>query len=89
MADLVTGIATAMVCGACEYAGPLFPLVKQLLIRNKMDHIGGTGLKVFPDDLVNLYHWVLQEKFLHRGGGATAYRLPSPKISYASDEMRA
>ena len=78
-----------MVCGAYDYAAPLFPLVRQLLIRNKFDHIGGTGLKVFPDDLVNLYHWVLQEQFLHRGGGAVAYPLPSPKISYASDEMKA
>jgi hypothetical protein len=78
-----------MVCGAGEYAGALFPFVKPLLIRNKMDHIGGTGLKVFPDDLVNLYHWVLQENFLHRGGGAVAYRLPSPKIAYASDELKA
>ncbi|HUN25020.1 MAG TPA: DUF3800 domain-containing protein [Steroidobacteraceae bacterium] len=89
LADLVTGITTAMVCGAYDYAAPLFPLVRQLLIRNKFDHIGGTGLKVFPDDLVNLYHWVLQEQFLHRGGGAVAYPLPSPKISYASDEMKA
>jgi hypothetical protein len=89
LADLVTGIATAMVCGTYEYAGPLFPLVNQLLIKNKMDHVGGTGLKVFPDDLVNLYHWVLGERFLHRGGGAVAYPLPSPKIAYATDEMRA
>src|ERR1700733_7134272 len=39
LADLVTGIGTAMVCGAYEYAGPLFPRVKPLLIRNKMEHI--------------------------------------------------
>jgi hypothetical protein len=89
LADLVTGIMTAMVCGAYDYAEPLFPLVKPMLIKNRMDHIGGTGLKVFPDDLVNLYHWVLNEKFFHKSGGATSYPLPSPKISYACHEMKA
>jgi Protein of unknown function (DUF3800) len=89
LADLITGITAAMVCGAYDYAPPLFRLVKPLLIKNNNDCIGGTGLKVFPNDIVNLYYWVLQENLLHRGGGARAYRLPSPLICYAQDELRA
>src|SRR5438874_12615656 len=81
LADIVTGVTTAMVAGLETYAGPLFPYVKQLFIKNRPGGIAGTGLKIAPDSprqdsLVNLYHWVLQENFLHKGGGARAYPLP-------------
>jgi len=88
LADLVTGISTAMVCGRLEYAAPLFPAVNRLLIRNNMGACAGTGLKLFPDTLVNLYHWILKEQVLYRGGGATGYRLPQSGHFYARDEMR-
>lgn len=35
--------------------------VTPLLITNSLGTIGGTGLKLFPDSLVNLYHHVLGE----------------------------
>jgi hypothetical protein len=89
LADLVTGITTAMFCGQYKYAAPLFPLVKRLLIVNRMEGIAGTGLKVFPNEAINLYHWVLREDFLHRGGGAVSYPLPQEHFPYASDEMKA
>jgi hypothetical protein len=88
LADLVTGISTAMVCGRLEYAAPLFPAVNRLLIKNNMGTCAGTGLKLFPDTLVNLYHWILKEQVLYRGGGATGYRLPQTGHYYARDEMR-
>lgn len=82
LADLVTGVTTAMVAGFDTYARPLFPLVRRLFITNRPGGIAGTGLKIAPDStrgdsLVNLYHWVLQEDFLHKGGGAVAYKLPA------------
>ena len=87
LADLVTGITTAMVCGGYKFAPSLFDLVRPLLILNHMDGIAATGLKVFPNDLINLYHWVLKEDFLHKGGGAISYRLPTPKLPYSKEEF--
>jgi hypothetical protein len=94
LADLVTGITTAMVAGLETYAGPLFPYVKHLFITNRPGGIAGTGLKIAPDSargdsLVNLYHWVLQERLLHKGGGARAYPLPDPAFAFAADGLAA
>jgi hypothetical protein len=90
LADLVTGITTAIVAGLDKYAGPLFPLVQRLFITNRPGGIAGTGLKIAPDStrgdsLVNLYHWVLGERFLHKGGGAVAYRLPAGGYPFEKD----
>jgi hypothetical protein len=90
LADLVTGITTAMVAGSETYARPLFHLVQRLLITNRPGGIAGTGLKIAPDStredsLVNLYHWVLGEKLLHKGGGAMAYRLPAHGYAFQKD----
>jgi Protein of unknown function (DUF3800) len=92
IADLVTGITTAMVAGLETYAGPLFPFVKNLFIANRPGGIAGTGLKIAPDSprgnsLVNLYHWVLQEHLLHKGGGARAYPLPDPGFPFATNGL--
>lgn len=87
LADLVTGITTAMVCGGYKYAAPLFDHVRPLFIVNNMKGAAATGLKVFPNDLINLYHWVLKEDLLHKGGGAISYQLPSPKLPYSKDEF--
>lgn len=88
LADLVTGITTAMVCGQTKYAAELFPAVQKLLIRNHADGITATGLKLVPDELVNVYHWVLGEKLLHKGGGATSYRIPDKGFPYFEDAMK-
>lgn len=85
VADLVVGITTAMVGGATKYAGPLFPLVGQMMIRNAKDYIGGTGLKVFPDELWNLYHWVLGEDTYGRVGLNSGYTLPWREWLYYYD----
>jgi hypothetical protein len=90
LADIVTGITTAMVAGLDTYAGPLFPNVKRLFITNRPGGVAGTGLKIVPDSpransLVNLYHWVLQERLLHKGGGARAYPLPAAGLPFFND----
>jgi hypothetical protein len=87
LADVVTGITTAVVAGFDTYAAPLFPYVKRLLITNRPGGVAGTGLKIVPDSprantLVNLYRWVLDEKLLHKGGGARAYVLPVAEFPF-------
>lgn len=93
LADLVTAITTAMVAGNNKHAGPLFPYVISMFIRNRSGGIAATGLKISPDSqrpdtLVNLYHWVLGESFLHKRGGAYAYRLPAKDLPFANDPLR-
>lgn len=89
IADLVTGITTAMVCGLDQFAAPLFPTVQKMFITNNMDGVAGTGLKIAPNGLENLYHWVLGEKLFHKGGGAISHRLPSPKLPFSTDALQA
>jgi hypothetical protein len=81
LADLITGITTAMVAGNDKYARAIFPSVRNLFIKNRSGGVAATGLKIAPDgpradSLVNLYRWVLGERFLHKGGGAVSYPLP-------------
>lgn len=87
LADLVTGITTAMVCGLDKYAGPLFPTVQQLLIENHLGGIAGTGLKLFPDELLNLYYHVLGEDTFWRVGKGAGIGLPDAKSPYASGPL--
>ncbi len=86
IADLVVGIATSMVAGAKDYAEPLFPLIKKMLIRNAMGYIGGAGLKLFPDDLLNLYHWVLGESTFVKTGMGSGWGLPLSHRPYGANE---
>ncbi len=88
LADLVTGITTAMVSAMDDYAGPLFPLVQKMFITNNMGGVAGTGLKVAPNGLENLYHWVLNENLFHKGGGAISYRLPSSNLPFATNPTK-
>ncbi len=87
LADLVTGITTAMVCGSTKYASKLFPEVQKILIRNNADGIAATGLKIVPDALVNLYHLVLGEEVLYKSGGAMGYRIPAPESPYFENSV--
>jgi hypothetical protein len=88
LADLVTGIATAMVCGQYKHASPLFDSVKSILIQNHFGTIGGTGLKLFPDQLLNIYHHVPKEDTLWRVGAGMGVSLPYPKYPYENDEFK-
>lgn len=62
VADLVTAITCAMVIGNKDYAKQYFPIIKKMLIKGDNGRIGGAGLKVFPDELTNLYHSLLGEQ---------------------------
>lgn len=82
LADLVTSITAAMVAGQDKYASPLFSLVKEILIKNSLGYIGATGLKLFPDDLINLYYHLLGEDVFSKAGKNAGFPLPRSNIPY-------
>src|SRR5262249_36849865 len=85
VADLIVGCTTSMVAGENEFAPPLFDEVKPLFIKNYHGYAGGTGLKLFPDDLTNLYHYVLGEKTFARVAANAGVTLPWRTFPYYYD----
>ena len=83
LADLIAGSLTAAVAGV-QYGVDLVPRLKPLLHTNNLGNIPGTGLKLFPDDLINLYHWVLNCDSYSRG--YSGFTLPYPRYEYANDD---
>lgn len=88
VADLVVGITTAMLGGYKKFAGPLFPMVKDMMIKNWLGMIGGAGLKVFPDLLTNLYYWVLEEECYAKVSAMAGIKLPDKGFCYAEHEYK-
>lgn len=86
VADLVTAITCAMVAGQTTYAKPYFPIIKGMLISNHHGYIGGTGLKVFPDELINLYHWVLEETHFVKVAMNAGFPIPRKGRPYAEEK---
>jgi len=87
IADLVTSITTAMVAGKYKYAKAVFEEVRSMLLQNHFNYVGGTGLKVFPDELLNIYHWILNEDDYVRVASATGWPLPRNSCPYCDDEF--
>ena len=87
LADLVTGITTAMVAGQYKYAAPLFEGIQPMLIQNHFDHVAGTGLKLFPDALMNVYHWVLKEDYFWKVGHGSGFAIPTGGFPYEKNEF--
>lgn len=81
-ADLITGCMTNAVAGG-KYGLELVPSVLPMLHKNWRGSAGGTGLKLYPDELNNLYHWLLSEKDFSRGIGGCS--LPHRDWAYADD----
>jgi len=86
IADLVVAITTAMVAGQTKWASEYFEIVKGMFLQNVLGYIGGTGLKVYPDKLVNLYYWVLGEKVFVKAANGMGWPLPSENILYHSND---
>ncbi len=83
LADLIAGSVTAAVSGV-KYGLDLVPALRPLLHASPAGGVPGTGLKLFPDDLLNLYHWVLDEtSYIRQNQRRT---LPDPRLPYASDD---
>jgi len=68
LADVVIGCCLARVAGENKYSPAIFDLIKPML-RKEYNRIGGVGFKIHPDlRYKNLYHWLLGDEFLKRGG---------------------
>lgn len=85
VADLVTGSTTAMVAGETRFASPIFAEVRKLMLKNSLGYIGGTSLKLFPDNLTNLYHYVLGEDVYVRPLARSGIPLPWKHLPYYYD----
>lgn len=83
LADLITSCSGARVAGDQVLAPRIFPSVLPLLRRDG-GRAGGVGLKIWPDEYMNLYHWLLGERSSLRGG--TRSPLPDVQLWYADAE---
>jgi hypothetical protein len=88
IADLIVGVTTAMVGGLYDYAPPIFAEIKPMLVRNSFDLVGGTGLKICPDHLENLYYWVLKENKYSLPNSPQYLMLPDQNRYYCGDEFK-
>ena len=82
LADLVVSITTAMFAGQIRWASQYFDLVKSMFLKNSLGYIGGTGVKVYPNQLINLYHWSLGENQFSKAGIGLAWPSPSNKLPF-------
>ncbi len=87
IADLVTGITTAMVGGGYDYAPPVFDEIRPLFVKSSYSLIGGTGLKIAPDRLENLYHWILKEEKYSLPNAGPFLTIPDPNRYYCNNEF--
>ena len=82
-ADVVTSCTLARVSGESVYSPSVFARVVPLMPKGYYDVYGGTGLKIHPSNhYANLYHWLLGDELIWRGG--LGYRLPLPTQAYAT-----
>jgi hypothetical protein len=82
-ADLIVGSSTAAFVGN-PYGQALMSRIKPMLHRNWRGEIGGAGVKLYPNGLINLLHWTLDETSYSRGGGQST--LPSRNWRFAVDD---
>ncbi|MEY2847622.1 MAG: hypothetical protein RI885_287 [Actinomycetota bacterium] len=82
LADLIAGSVTAAVAGN-RHGLQLVPLIEPLFCRG-IHGIPQTGLKLYPDNLGNLHHWVHGARTLrHRSSRVT---LPNKHWRYSEDD---
>lgn len=86
IADLISSITVAMVSGQDRYAKHLFPTIKDMMVKNHLGFIGGTGLKLFPDSLTNLYYWLLGEDCFSKVSISSGIGLHSNRYDYFEDQ---
>ena len=86
VADLVVSITTAMVSGNTKYASEYFDIIKDMMLKNYLGYAGGTGLKVYPDSLTSLYHWVLGETTFAKVRNFSGITLPRKGYLYFTDD---
>jgi hypothetical protein len=84
LADLVVAATTQAVAGN-PYALDLVPLLGSLAHTNARGTAGGTGVKLIPDELRNLHHWVFGERLFWKVATGEYWPLPIPDLPYATD----
>ncbi|MBO9058843.1 DUF3800 domain-containing protein [Curtobacterium flaccumfaciens pv. flaccumfaciens] len=85
LADLVTGSVTAAVAGN-KFGMALAPELKKIMHTNAYGYIGGAGLKLFPDDLVNLHFHVFGEDTFAKVAKNSGWGLPWKDRDYFEDD---
>jgi hypothetical protein len=85
VADLITGCTTAMVAGQTAFCDPVFAEVRPMFIENYYGCVGGSGLKLVPDDLINLYFYVLKETAFIKARSGGGISLPWRDLPYYYD----
>lgn len=85
LADLVVAATTAAVAG--HPAGiALAPLLRELAHRNTRGYAGGAGIKLFPDDLINLYWWVFGESAFWKVAEGSGWPLPLSELPFEAND---
>jgi len=84
-ADLVASCCSARVAGESVHSPPVFDLLVPMMHRSWCDAVGGTSFKLYPDWMGNLYHWLLDEQFFHKGLGTL--ELPHQSWPYKENEQ--
>lgn len=66
-ADIVAATTVAIVAGNDNFAKNHLETLKSGYLRNSVDQIGGTGVKIHPDySYLNLYHWLFGDEIFKR-----------------------
>jgi Protein of unknown function (DUF3800) len=85
LADLVVAATTAAVAG--RPAGlALAPLLRELAHKNARGYAGGAGIKLFPDELLNLYWWTFDEEAFWRVATGESWTLPLSELPFETDD---
>lgn len=83
VADVITSCTVAYVSGESQFSPPIFNAIRPMLVSER-GRIGGFGLKIHPDFLyANLYHWLLGDTQMTKGG--EIYLFPQPGLPYSKD----
>jgi hypothetical protein len=88
LADIVVGATTAMIGGLYDYAPPVFERIRPMFISNSTGQIGGSGLKIAPERMENLYYWLLGEEEYRAPAARRMIQLPHSDLPYSHDESK-
>lgn len=68
LADVVTSCTTSFVAGESKYSPQVFEHILPM-VRKHSGSLGGGGIKIHPDYIyINLYHWLLDDEYVNKGG---------------------
>jgi hypothetical protein len=86
LADVVVSATTAAVAGGNQFSQQLVPALMKIAHRNALGYVGGAGIKLFPNELINLHHWAFGEDTFAKVAMSTGWQLPWREWEYATDD---